>query len=405
MTTYNKPITNMTIDCNNKKGLFTYSIALYLLSIPLDFINLFGIGSITRFVAFVPLVISLLKQISIPFNNLTKSLLLFLFFNAVSIVFSPYRSEAAENFLAIFFNVFLILWLSQRKFNQKEISFLFKAVYYSSWIIVVFIFMFSSTGESGRISIKIEEFSQNMNYISGYLFLSQAYCLTKIFYEQKYKYFISYIAFMIVVFVTGARGGLVASVAILFTILFYINFKSSKGYKYKLKLFFGELFLLITAIIVFIYIVPDEIINRFTLSSIVESKGSNRLLIWDSMLNAFKQFPFENMLFGVGNGVSHHYSYNQVYAAHNVYIAYLLDIGIVGLISYIIVIINSFKIAVKNCNAIIISSLVGFYTMCITSTFTNFKPLWALLLLIIIYDVNVAKDPILISNSTVKDNL
>lgn len=372
-----------TIDSTKKTSLLVKTICLYLLSIPLDFLGISNLGSISKIVAILPMAVSILyiRQIKVKtLNQQPIFLILFALVSLLSSLFSQHSSEAVSNCVSMLMNILLILWLPSFYYTECEFKCINKSVFYSGIIIAVLAIIFKYTGETGRVGIEVGESSQNMNYINGYLLFPQAYALYEGMSKKRKWYYVVYILLVFTTIVTGSRGGLFSSVAVYITIYLLVLVRQ-KSFGKRAAYIFGSLALLVLLSLVFFEYLPESLKERYTIDSILNDKGSNRLLIWSSMLSSFSEFPFINKLFGVGAGISHYYSYNQFYVAHNMYLAYLLDAGVLGLLFYASFTIKSIQRSLKSENLILFAALIGFFVMCMTSTFTNFKPLWAVLMM------------------------
>ncbi|KXZ40512.1 O-antigen ligase [Alkalithermobacter thermoalcaliphilus JW-YL-7 = DSM 7308] len=108
--------------------------------------------------------------------------------------------------------------------------------------------------------------------------------------------------------------------------------------------------LLIVGLMILIlpFILPGSILNRFlSIGNISETSSSYRVLVWTSSLNMAKDY----WISGIGMGIDTFTKVYPLYAAkgvyvlhaHNVYIQILIELGIVGLISFIGIIALFYK--------------------------------------------------------------
>jgi O-antigen ligase len=83
-----------------------------------------------------------------------------------------------------------------------------------------------------------------------------------------------------------------------------------------------------------------NVLNRFR--AISEDKGSGRLIIWYLIISQFKQAPIGAKIFGHGFHAVPNFirPFGKYIFAHNSYIEFLYDLGIVGAIILLSVVIN-----------------------------------------------------------------
>jgi hypothetical protein len=367
------------------KSRIAGAIAIYLFFIPLDFIDIANIGSATKLIVFIPLMFSIFYLKSTRIEN-KKAIFLLIFYtvlNLLSMFFSNRWSVSVSAFSSLALNIGILIFISLFNYNEKEILFLRKTLVFSGFIIITLFIFSGKSNEIGRKSIELLNSDQNSNYINGYLLFSQANSFNEFLKKKsKWQLFI-YVLFLTASFMTGSRGGILADCIILVSLVIF-NKIVGKGMRKKMLGIVTILFFITIFILSFFYFTPDIIKNRLTLSYITEDQGGGRFLIWESMIDAYRKFSLPRKLFGVGIGTSMYYAYNGFYAAHNAFLAILLDIGIVGVLIYISILSMFLKFARKVNDYAAESCLIGFIVMSMTTTFTNFKPIWSLMLFILI---------------------
>ncbi len=162
--------------------------------------------------------------------------------------------------------------------------------------------------------------------------------------EQKILTILSLFTLLIGIFalvVEGSRAGLLGTF-----IPLLLTFFITKGYKNKKLLYLLGIIIIISLITLFN--------NKYAFDKVQEGifYSANRTSIW---LGALKSFPDQNifhMLFGMG-AKNFHFINLQHYVpdfatihkghAHNTYITFLLEKGIVGLLGYLIFLLGVFK--------------------------------------------------------------
>lgn len=158
---------------------------------------------------------------------------------------------------------------------------------------------------------------------------------------------------------------------------------------------FGILFYIYTK-----FVISNSLLaQRFTLASIVNSKGTGRLLIWIEVIDYLK-LNISHLIFGSGLGsttiaevlsnVGKGYT-----SCHNIILEVLFDFGIIGTIIFVIMIIAVLRIIYKykDYNEILIYGLAficllingfgeGIYTI---------KLFWFIIMLILGYETKIRK--------------
>ncbi len=194
-----------------------------------------------------------------------------------------------------------------------------------------------------NISIRVFSAFENPNLFAEYLILVIPITIAKfISSDMKYKiiYFIALLTQLIVLGLTFSRGGwlgLIVSLGV-FVLLMKRNL----------------IFKLIPIGLVSLLIMPNSILVR--MKSIVDlSDSSNfyRLQIWKESINIIKDF----FITGVGLGFESFRTISNLYIkdfspfhAHNTYLELTIEIGIVGLIIFLALLVLSFFDVKNQCN-------------------------------------------------------
>lgn len=179
------------------------------------------------------------------------------------------------------------------------------------------------------------------NFLGAYLLVPAILASYKGFFckKNKLKFFfqISTIIILIAMFLTGSRGAIVGFLIGIGVILF------SEKNIIKIAIISIACFLLIMALL------PEELYNRFFEESYIDT-NQKRLLDWTLGFGSFMRSPF------LGNGFD--WSMNIInrcfhanYTAHNTYIVFLMNFGLLGIIPFVIFICKPFKFFFKNKSA------------------------------------------------------
>lgn len=154
--------------------------------------------------------------------------------------------------------------------------------------------------------------------------------------KWKYVSLAILVSFVIIILFTGSRTGL-----ILVTITFGLYCLSIRNFK---NLVLIAIAIVLLSPIIYQYI-PVSLWERFSETGDLVQSGnfSDRGHIWESGLKAFSS---ENILLGVGYSnfstmLRQHYGWQM--ASHNTYLSYLVDLGIIGFVIFINILIKMMK--------------------------------------------------------------
>ena len=147
-------------------------------------------------------------------------------------------------------------------------------------------------------------------------------------------------------FITAKRGMLIFSFSIIFLMYMFISFKDRK---HNLKYFITIVLLILGTYILIMKIPATRVVfEKFTALSKEENSLNGRDYLWRNTYNVFK----ENKLTGVGLG----YISNIIGDyTHNVYLQLLAEIGLFGSFLYLISVICSLILTIKNIKTMRIS--------------------------------------------------
>ena len=182
---------------------------------------------------------------------------------------------------------------------------------------------------------RLSAFGQDQNTLAYLLCVAVTIVLD--FYRRASKVLLKVISislllsFLVAILSTGSRTGVIITI---FVIMLFMMSKSS------LKIWITVIMLIfLLAPVVYNYI-PESTWERFSETEELVSSGnfSERGYIWSSGIQAFSN---ENILLGVGYSnfstmLNKHFGWQM--ASHNTYLSYLVDLGFIGLILFLIII-------------------------------------------------------------------
>jgi O-antigen ligase len=123
---------------------------------------------------------------------------------------------------------------------------------------------------------------------------------------------------------------------------------------------------------VFKPILPENIVERMSVESVVETGGSGRIALWKSMLQTIIKEP-DKLLFGRGIKTIYRFLSNGIWreaVAHNQLLQITYNQGLVGLISFLTLTGISFFRCVKHRKTVSIA-IIGMMALSISLSFNQ----------------------------------
>lgn len=364
---------------------FVKALAFYFFLLPLGALNInSNIGSALKLVALLPLIVFVLSQSKIVFTKTIKWQLFFAFWTMISCLWAINSKIAIERSITQFLLIFLLIPVSSMRYNCKELDFLRKSLVYSSRFTAIILLLFSSYFE-GRLYLS-GIISEDPNYLCAYFLFGIIYCISKLYKKKKFIIFniVELLIYIYIIILTGSRGGLLAVIiaAIVF-VLFKDNFD---GKRINIKKNIAISFLILAVFAVVWSLIPSDIKARFVFNKIVQSNGTGRFDIWRNGITLFvNNGPFRR-IFGCGTGCIREYFSKYGYVdkvMHNIFLENLLEIGIVGLLIYILSIFSFLKSAILSKDLFSASILTGMIVLSLSTSLYAFKPYWNILIFIV----------------------
>ena len=353
---------------------------LYFLLLPLT-IAVNGSGASFLKLASIPiggyfLVLILTSGKPLKINLIHLLLLLYTIDLFTSMLVSP-STDMVRILVGYVLNAGLFFCLSVVDYNEREMR-LFYAVQVALLIVLSVITLWQGETYAERMTLTIFGQVCDPNYFVGFFIFPLAVTIERVFHS---KYRLWYLALVCValytILLSGSRGGLLAVGALLVAcVLLY-----PKGLLRKLIV----LVVLAGVLVLFWSLVgpllPENILERFSIQAVLETRGTYRMDIWESMLGEIADSP-EFFLTGRGLESLHRVFLNGRYervVAHNHYIQALYDQGLVGLILFLLLvgacIVRCFR--KRPCVA---AAMIGMLALGISLSFnTGTKPLWNLI--------------------------
>lgn len=356
---------------------------IYLFLTPLNFIGVLPGISLTRVVVFIPLFFLLLnfKKMKFRFDSLMVLPILYILVLFISISYSLNTSITIDRVLSIAQNITVVLLFSAVPFNSNEIKVIKSGIVYSGWFTLILLLFFSEPlGDTLRISIVINGVAQDPNDLIGYLMYTTVYNVSLFLKNKDLKSFLFILPFISVVLMTGSRGGLIS---VFIAIIFYILVYSSGSKRFLRNVFFS-----VSIVLVILFfarmLIPNDILERYTLESVFNDQGSGRFLIWESLWIIWKDSSLFRQVFGWGAGTVKLLAFKET-VAHNIWLESLIEVGLLGMVSLVVFHIAYLNKAFRGKIYVVISAYIGLLVMTLSLSLYSYKPLWNILFLILLY--------------------
>jgi len=368
---------------------------VYFLFLTFDFYNIPGIGSITRILSILPMGFCLIERIyndrniKIELNRITILLIMFLVSAFVSTVLSISMSYSLSPFLTLLSNTIMVILLgSTRIYTEEEIGFLKKCLVGCGWLTAILMAIFSDFSIS-RMIFSIGDSKQDPNYLCGYMLYAFSFHLCQIIDYKRYMHIVFCSVFIVLVFLSGSRGALLSYVAaVIVGVLFSNSLENSK----KRNTIGAIIIIVVGVFLIYRFILPhinSSIMERYTISYIKEYGTVGRIDIWKYLLAKYHSTGILRHLIGFGYGTTiiiNNMVHMGGHVAHNLYIENLVCSGLLGLFIQLLLHFTCLKTSAKIKYNVALCTFFAFITMCMSLSLTSYKPIWALIIMIMICD-------------------
>ena len=370
-------------------GTFTKWLGIYFLCLPLGAMNIGSIGSALRILAFVPVLIWFLKSHSINLNYLVKNSLIFVLVCCLSIIWSISTSASISRSVSHLTFLLMLMAVSGYLYTKEEIDYLKRCLIWSSRATAVISLAFGGLFQ-GRLYLS-GVLSEDPNYLCAYFIFAIAIDIITLLSAntKKTKKIVSVFELAIyiyIIFATGSRGGLLAVATASVIVLFFYSEKNGAIGLTLLKKIIICCCIGISLVFVLSYL-PENIAMRFTANAIMESNGTGRYDLWEDAINAFKSFTFPRQLVGYGTGSANALTYVFPFRRHNVmhntFIENLIEIGCIGLLSYIVYIGSFIYGSIIRRDLYSFAVISGMVVLSFSTSLYSFKPYWNIMFYIL----------------------
>lgn len=354
---------------------FIFFVSIYFLALPLGAMNLGSFGSALKLVSIMPIGLALINIRNIKFNKPFVYYLLYVLFSTCSIFWSV-NEQASIYRVNRYWNLILLLLSScVFSFLTADILFIKKVLRWSSRLSGIVCLVFG-TYYSGRL-VLTGTIQEDPNYFCMYLSFGVIACIGDITSDtsirKKIIAAVEVLFYFTIALLTGSRGGLIA---LLLGALLYLILNGNKIFDTKKII---GVFALIIALYVGMTFLSDSLVDRFSVASVLESKGTHRFEIWEEAFDLFGRSNILRKLFGYGiQGVTTAFANNGYsfagYVMHNMFVETLLELGLFGLILYCIMVISFCLYAIKMKDKFSFGVIIMMVIMSMSTSISTFKP-------------------------------
>lgn len=369
-----------------KIGLFTQVLGLYFLCLILGAMNIGAMGSLLKILGILPVAIWMMRNHKVKMQGVIIASLVYVLICTLSTIWSINFGASYERAKTQILFLILLLATAGYEYDPQEIKYLRTCLIWSSRITVALV-LISADYAYGRLYLN-SFVREDPNYLCGYFTFGIAYCLTELLETSRGKKrllrILELLIYLYVIFATGSRGGLFA-VIIEAGVIILLFKNEGRGYSLAKRIF--TVLIMVAGYFIATYFIDSSITARYTLAAISESNGTGRYELWEDALQAFRQSSFLRQIVGYGTGtvrnVTFLFSFHRHNVLHNMYVENLIEIGLIGLVSYVFHIFSFMKISIKWKDIFCISVLSGMIVLSLSTSIYTFKPYWNIMLYII----------------------
>ena len=365
------------------QGGVVFAIYFFLLSF--DFVAIAPGISVGRIAAFLTIALCLLSvsQWRLYPSYANGCTATFTFACICSLLFIPVGFNEYNVYFTVFLNLILVGIAGAVVYTAKDVL-LWKRCLIAAALILGILAIVSpgQVGQewvSGRVVPNILGSQQDPNEFCGYYLLPVAFA-TYYGIQKRYPMLIAILVFFIyTVFMTGSRGGLLA-VAFAFLVALVAAVRNDK---HRIGICAAATIVLLIIALNFDFILrlfPDAISSRFLFTGAGTGTAESRISIWNQVISAFLDSNLLQQLFGHGFGTTPLANAAHL-VAHNVYIELLYDVGILGLVSFLGMLVFACVNALRKGDYVLLAAILGEAVLIASLSSFWSKTLWGLLIL------------------------
>lgn len=313
------------------------------------------------------LVTLILSNRKLQINGVHLTLLLYTI-SVVATLLQDSGMWSVDNVTGYILNAALYICLTVIPYNKAELA-LMEKVQIVLLIILNVLTFFSNGTQAERTTLKIMGQTSDPNYFVGFFIFPLTIALQRLA-SGKHRFFYLFLigVSLYSVFLSGSRGGFLAVAATIacFAVLY------PTGFARRFLFLLGGL--AFVAILWFLLrpVLPENIVERMTIESVVESGGTGRIDIWKSMLREIMAQP-DKLFLGRGTYAVHQLFVGGVWTdavAHNQILQTLYNQGLIGLLTFLLMTVVSFFRCINRRKTVSIA-ILGMMALSISLSFNQ----------------------------------
>lgn len=379
----------VSMKLKDKFSLMGVMMAIYLFSCSFDFLEIVSGVSLSRLVGMAAIVVALLniKRLAIPIDVATGALYGLTFVGLLASQFVVQSPGNVTTFSSIVFVVVIAFVFRGFSYTDDDLSLCYGALVASGLVLCVLMFTSSSSissGASDRVVVTLGGSQQDANEFCGYFIFAAAFFAFLVFQKGNLICLGVLGIVLYVVLLTGSRGGLLAvAAAVAATAVFCLR-KSRHRTLYSVMVI-AVIALSIACFDQMLSLLPDSVSSRYTEDALSSETGTARTRAWADVVSAFFESNPVNQLVGHGFGATKDVTFNGL-VAHNSYLELLYNCGILGLLSYLAIILHTFVRSMRNGNYVIAAAILGYAVLLASLSAFASKPFWGIIVLALVVD-------------------
>ena len=368
------------------RKLFSWVLCSIPLFIVISLDGSFSIQSILIPIFLVILIVASQRQVRIEKSAKVVFLLLFISI-AVSLILNIFLGELPTIYLiriAYTILVFLFYHLATSiVVAPKDITDFFNVSIISGFIVSSYFIFIKKIWYTNLIGVRIDK-----NFTGGLLAIYSEFAFL-LFYYQKDKikknlYLIAFVYLFIGVFYSGSRATMAVSLIGALGIILEDSYMKLQNKKYFLRTIIAIILFAIVAILLYSKI--SEIMtsnpkyqwfwNRYFVNSYEDKSNMTRIAYWTEGLKLWMDRP----IFGHGPG---YITITKVGSAvaHNTFIDYMVDCGVLGLIAFFVVLYRSVGKTLLSKEKTFKALPITLFAFCIILSLNRSVLLWSVLII------------------------
>lgn len=374
----------------NNINIENIAIFTYFLLTPFEDLLNFGFGTILKYIAAIYILIIIFKYTLTRKKLLSKNnfiiLLLFLLLTYfwLSYFWAYIPHVTFDRNITYTLMIIFFIFINLENFTKNEKRILEKVIYFSGLAISIYIiYNFVVVSNFDIYRFTLGEYN-DPNNLAALIILPLSFALERIFNKSDYKILdtMGVIIILFGILLTGSRGAFLA-IILSFIITMWILRKNIRVKKAI------TMFVSLGVLTILIYLIlPSDLFERlFQLSSYTDDfvRYGSRTDIW---LNIYNNILPDLPFLGYGSGNSQYILfnfYNELKATHNTYLTFVIDLGIFGIVLFLMFLYQMFILAWKSKK---MSLIFGFISIAIVIFFLDSFPkkyFWNIMFIIIIF--------------------